>query len=994
MTLWRPTREDRVPLILVVLLPLLAALPVLTGFLQADPLLYVGGLGEDLHRSVIRGWPYIDPNMGFQTQALGHFAANEWLHGRVPWWNPYTGIGLPLAAEYQPAVFFPLTLVLALPNGFAWHHVLLQLIAALGAYALLRQLWLGRAAATAGALLYAFNGTLAWFGHAPAAPVAFLPWVLWSIERASLKAEFHEPGGWRLLCASMALLLLAGFPETAYIGGLLALSWAVLRGMQLPAHARIGYAARIAIGGLLGICIAAPQVVSFFQVLPDSYVGAHLDPNAARAAFGSEVIVPSLIAPYAYGTIFAHTGGKMPLWMIWAGIGGYVTLPLLMLAVYGFAVRRSALNILLAGWCALALARTFGFGPAITVINWIPGVPESAFYRYAPPSWELALVILACSGLHELRHRAAADRRIVAACAVVALAAAGITAYSIDRLWPLLADNRALRNAWWTSCAWLALTTLACLGALWLARTARAAAFVAAVLVVDAAVMFVIPMLGNPRGGRVDEAAVQFLRDRIGLQRFFTFEPFQPNYGAYFGIASINYNYLPNSKRWVDWLRRHVAEGTDDVVMDGRAPLPPEQLPRRLAAYQELGVRYVISPAGTNPFAALAPSPLRGGGIAPVYSDKLMEIFELAAPKPYFEAGAACDIRAQDRESAIVECREPAQLVRRELYASGWTATVGGKEAPIEPHADLFQRVDVPAGRSEVHYRYAPPYAGGAALLALLALGAVAGGSVRRRVSTQPPKPAPGEVDFRCNVCSLENLGASLAQVQNREGVSCRRCGSSLRMRSLMRLLSLELFGRAMPVPEFPADKSIHGLGMSDWDGYAKLLAGKFSYTNTYYHAEPRLDITRIDDSMVGNYRFVISSDVFEHIPPRGLDDAFRNARRLLRPGGFLLLTVPFLHERETREHFPRLYEYRIEEADGKRVLLNRTVDGEEERFEDLVFHGGDGMTLEMRMFAAKDLKRRLLAAGFRKVEFHGEDEARFGVLWPIDYAIPIIARA
>lgn len=994
MTLWQPTRGDRVSLIVVVLLPLVAALPVLTGYLQGDPMLYVGGLGEELRRGVIRGWPYIDPNMGFQTQALGHFAATEWLHGRVPWWNPYTGVGLPLAAEYQPAVFFPLTLLLASQNGFAWHHVLLQVIAGLGTYGLLRQLFLGRAAATAGALVYAFNGTLAWFAHAPASPVAFLPWILWAIERASLRAEFHEPGGWRMLCASMALLLLAGFPETAYIGGLLALAWAVLRGVQLPAHARLGYAARIAIGGVLGICIAAPQVVSFFQVLPDSYVGSHLDPAAARAAFGSEVIVPSLIAPYAYGTIFAHTGGKMPLWMIWAGIGGYVTLPLLVLAVYGLAVRRSALNIVLAGWCAIALLRTFGFGPAITLLNWIPGVPESAFYRYAPPSWELALVILACTGLHELRHNGLADRRIVAACVVVALAAAGITAYSVDRLWPLLADNRALRNAWWTSCAWLVLTTAAVLGALWLARTARAAAFVAGVLVVDAALMFIVPVLGNPRAGRVDEAAVRFLQQNIGLQRFFTFEPFQPNYGAYFGIASINYNYLPNSKRWVDWLRRNADESADGVVMDGRAPHPPEQLPRRFAAYQELGVRFVISPAGTNPFAGLTPSPLRGGGIAPVYSDKLMEIFELAAPKPYFEAGAACEVRADTRLAAVIDCREPAQLLRRELFATGWSASVNGADVPIAAHGDLFQRIDVPAGRSEVRYRYLPPYAAASAFVAFAALAVLGAGSIRRRHAAPVERATPGEVDFVCNVCGIENLGVPLAHVQNREGVSCRRCGSSLRMRSLMRLLSRELYGRTMPVPEFPADKSITGLGMSDWEGYAKALAEKFSYTNTYYHVEPKLDITRIDESMAGRYRFVISSDVFEHIPPRGLDDAFRNARRLLQPGGFLLLTVPFLNEKETREHFPRLHDYRIDEVDGKRVLVNRTVDGEEERFEDLVFHGGDGMTLEMRMFAANDLKRRLKAAGFRRVELHGEDEAGFGVMWPIDFAIPIVARA
>lgn len=249
-------------------------------------------------------------------------------------------------------------------------------------------------------------------------------------------------------------------------------------------------------------------------------------------------------------------------------------------------------------------------------------------------------------------------------------------------------------------------------------------------------------------------------------------------------------------------------------------------------------------------------------------------------------------------------------------------------------------------------------------------------------------------VDFLCNVCGRRNHGVPLHQVQDREGQSCAACHASLRMRALMYILGVELFGSPRALPAFPVDKSIRGLGMSDWEGYAKPLAEKLSYVNSFYHAEPRLDIANVADEMLGSYDFLIASDVFEHIPPRELDAAFRNSRGLLRTGGVFIFTVPFVKTGETREHFPRLNDFRIEEEGGRRVLRNRTVDGEEESFDDLVFHGGEGMTLEMRMFSEPDLLRRLAAAGFSSAEVRIDHVPRFGILWPIDYAVPIVARA
>jgi len=103
---------------------------------------------------------------------------------------------------------------------------------------------------------------------------------------------------------------------------------------------------------------------------------------------------------------------------------------------------------------------------------------------------------------------------------------------------------------------------------------------------------------------------------------------------------------------------------------------------------------------------------------------------------------------------------------------------------------------------------------------------------------------------------------------------------------------------------------------------------------------------------------------------------------------------VPFVKEGETREHFPRLNDFRIVEEGGRRVLRNRTVEGDEEVFNQLVFHGGEGMTLEMRMFSEGDLLRRLADAGFSKAAVRIDHAPHFGISWPIDHSLPIVARA
>jgi SAM-dependent methyltransferase len=251
---------------------------------------------------------------------------------------------------------------------------------------------------------------------------------------------------------------------------------------------------------------------------------------------------------------------------------------------------------------------------------------------------------------------------------------------------------------------------------------------------------------------------------------------------------------------------------------------------------------------------------------------------------------------------------------------------------------------------------------------------------------------APGTpVPFLCNLCGRPNT--VVVQALARETPSCAGCGSTVRFRAMAHLVVRELGLPDAPLAALPPRRDLVGLGLSDAAAYAVPLATRFDYTNTWYHAEPRLDIAAIPDSRIGTLDFLVASDVFEHVvPPVGL--AFRNAHALLKPGGVLVFTVPFSLDAATVEHFPELHEWRVVVEDGKHVLLNRTRDGRAQRFTGLVFHGGPGSTLEMRLFSRDALLRELGDAGFREVRIAAEPCVAHGIVWPEPWSVPIVARA
>jgi len=244
-------------------------------------------------------------------------------------------------------------------------------------------------------------------------------------------------------------------------------------------------------------------------------------------------------------------------------------------------------------------------------------------------------------------------------------------------------------------------------------------------------------------------------------------------------------------------------------------------------------------------------------------------------------------------------------------------------------------------------------------------------------------------ISFTCNICGTLNTVEEIPW----EPPTCSGCTSNVRMRSLIHLLSIGLFGEARALPDFPVNRKVKGLGLSDANCYAIPLAKKFDYTNSYFDREPFLDLTAVHTELYGSYDFILSSDVFEHVAPP-VERAFEEAFSLLKPHGFLCITVPSSPADEpTVEYYPHLHEYSIIQLSGENILVNRRKDRSLEIHQNLEFHGGISATLVMRAFSRKDLARKLLGVGFRAVDFQTENVKHCGVQLDGDWSWPLVAR-
>jgi len=209
----------------------------------------------------------------------------------------------------QSGALFPLTLLFAFSSGLVWFHISLEVIAGISTYFLARRLSLPVFFATFAGILFALNGTYAWLGNSVLNPVAFLPMAVLGIENGLRQCVQRQES--RLVHPGHRLgpLALRRVPRVAYIDGLLVLGWAVVRFFNVARLQRPRAARRVVLGGVMGVVLALPILVPFYDDLKVGFIGSHT--SAVDGALGlPHFALPRSSIPMSMVRSFRHSRGR------------------------------------------------------------------------------------------------------------------------------------------------------------------------------------------------------------------------------------------------------------------------------------------------------------------------------------------------------------------------------------------------------------------------------------------------------------------------------------------------------------------------------------------------------------------------------------------------------------------------------------------------------------------------------------------------------------
>ena len=152
------------------------------------------------------------------------FAIDSISHGEFPFWNPYVGVGQPLAADTTQNLFSPIAPRYFLPVEF-WDVVIFLTIWLAGffTFLFLRSLRLGFASSISGGIIYMLSGAFVTNLPDPGvAVIIFTPLILFSIEKI---IQNKNPKFIVLGAVSLACGILGGYPEPVILQIVLAVAY-------------------------------------------------------------------------------------------------------------------------------------------------------------------------------------------------------------------------------------------------------------------------------------------------------------------------------------------------------------------------------------------------------------------------------------------------------------------------------------------------------------------------------------------------------------------------------------------------------------------------------------------------------------------------------------------------------------------------------------------------------------------------------------------------
>lgn len=232
---------------------------------------------------IFRGKALVWGTVSTQFIPWWDYAWDTLLQGRIPLWNPWVGMGAPLVANYQSAIFYPpywFLLIIYAIAGIKWMSwsvtivvVFHLILSGLGTARLLEELEKGELAQIIAGLAYSLSGYLVARSSFLSinAAAAWLPWIL----LYSLKVVRGKKASFGSLILVMAFQLLAGHAQTTWYSILLAGIWVlffVINNYQGKDRIGLGWRAisKYVSAGLLAAGLSAIQLIPTAEYLLQS----------------------------------------------------------------------------------------------------------------------------------------------------------------------------------------------------------------------------------------------------------------------------------------------------------------------------------------------------------------------------------------------------------------------------------------------------------------------------------------------------------------------------------------------------------------------------------------------------------------------------------------------------------------------------------------------------------------------------------------------------
>ena len=756
----------------------------------AAPYLVVAIVGTWLTRSFWLPGGYV---VGFDTYAYSgpNVTVNEraWSQWHLPILNDLIFGGVPHLGNPQAGALYPpqlLTLVMGTNRAMGIIVTAHVVLLGVGMLVLARRLALSSIGATAAAVIAMAAGS-ALTKTVQFEQILVLAWV--PLLLATIHAVITSDRPWRAvaaMAATTAAILLAGHPQLVYQAAILAAAATIGFAIGGDRWRRLGH---VALGAVLGVLIAIPQLVAVLYATADSAITGGRDLEELRSQALS--LPRKYLAQAVLGTVqdrdpaaFASSFESIVF------IGVVVAILSVVGAVALIGARRSR------PW-AIAFAVA-----ALLALTWATG-PRSLLFRVAfdvVPGFDLArassrwLVIFglvaalfAGAGVDAI-WRGRAGRAHLATAGVVALGTTTLIGFGV-----LATADRRSATIW----AVTAIAAMALLAAN--ALTPRALRASAVVIVALASVELVMMSLHSmPQQLRTDDsftsartATTDFLADvdagstialtDDGRSADYQVPGLRPNTNTLNEIASLD-GYdggVQITERWADALRRFQPDPPIDLPLRNSLTLPiePEPLAR-------LGVRYVLIDL------ARPPADFIPGWTGPVAADQYFEVWEnpdwLGDAVAWSSAAVSDDPAAQlrddptsvgevalvDRESTVLECvsecdpvgltvqrprperievavdlDRPTVVSTTQQALQGWEVTIDGEEADTVEVDGLFLGAVVPAGEHELVFTYRSPWLTTTLALSVLAIGATIALAVGDTVQSRRRAQAAGGDD-------------------------------------------------------------------------------------------------------------------------------------------------------------------------------------------------------------------------------------------------------